>query len=214
MVTQFSNKAGRSYLFDTPILISGQTRSSHDQVTLNKPPGVPDRWFSPQDPPTERDSVIAYHVILDVSQELVTYVARLLAADPGCPAGSRRCSDLTVAREHVLGALYWATSQLDLPTGGYDGAGTDAHAPVEQPAGGQRLGLDNHTRNALLRGLGRTRLRGDGPARPAVLYWPKRCIAISNNSLAGNEIGAIVTSTSNVTVTCDRRIRRFTEASR
>jgi hypothetical protein len=24
--------------------------------------------------------------------------------------------DLTVAREHVLGALYWAASQLELPT--------------------------------------------------------------------------------------------------
>ena len=34
--------------------------------------------------------------------------------------------DLTAAREHVLGALYWAYSQLDLPTlsdNGYDGAG-------------------------------------------------------------------------------------------
>jgi hypothetical protein len=34
--------------------------------------------------------------------------------------------DLTVARKHVLGALYWAASHLDLPTlsdGGYDGAG-------------------------------------------------------------------------------------------
>ena len=40
--------------------------------------------------------------------------------------------DLTVAREHVLGALYWAASQLELPTlsdGGYEGAGLCA-API------------------------------------------------------------------------------------
>jgi hypothetical protein len=41
--------------------------------------------------------------------------------------------DLTAAREHVLGALYWAASQLDLPTladGGYDSAGIGVHTPV------------------------------------------------------------------------------------
>ncbi|EWM15233.1 transposase family protein [Kutzneria sp. 744] len=44
--------------------------------------------------------------------------------------------DLTAAREHVLGALYWAASQLGLPTladGGYDGAGIGVHTPVKQP---------------------------------------------------------------------------------
>ena len=64
--------------------------------------------------------------------------------------------DLTVAREHVLGALYWAASQLDLPTladGGYDGAGIGVHTPVTQPGNGQTLDVDTRTHNALLRGL-------------------------------------------------------------
>ena len=64
--------------------------------------------------------------------------------------------DLTVAREHVLGALYWAAAHLDLPTladGGYDGAGIGVHTPIKQPAGDQVLDVDNRTYNALLRGL-------------------------------------------------------------
>jgi hypothetical protein len=64
--------------------------------------------------------------------------------------------DLTAAREHLLGALYWAASQLDLPTladGGYDGAGIGVHTPVKHPAQGQVLDVDTRTRNALLRGL-------------------------------------------------------------
>jgi hypothetical protein len=64
--------------------------------------------------------------------------------------------DLTVAREHVLGALYWASSHLDLPTlsdGGYEGAGIGVHTPIKQPAGDQVLDVDNRTYNALLRGL-------------------------------------------------------------
>jgi hypothetical protein len=62
--------------------------------------------------------------------------------------------DLTVAREHVLGALYWAASQLELPTlsdGGYEGAGIGVHTPLKQPAGDQVLDVDNRTHNALLR---------------------------------------------------------------
>jgi hypothetical protein len=64
--------------------------------------------------------------------------------------------DLTVAREHVLGALYWAASHLNLPTladGGYDGAGIGVHTPIKQPADDQVLDPDNRTYNALLRGL-------------------------------------------------------------
>ncbi|MEO6087314.1 MAG: transposase family protein [Umezawaea sp.] len=64
--------------------------------------------------------------------------------------------DLTAAREHVLGALYWAASQLDLPTladNGYDGAGIGVFTPVKQPADGQTLDADTRTYNALLRGL-------------------------------------------------------------
>lgn len=68
--------------------------------------------------------------------------------------GSRH--DLSVARAHVLAALYWAASQLDLPTladGGYHGAGIGVHTPVKQPANGQVLDVDTRTYNALLRGL-------------------------------------------------------------
>ncbi|WP_027942519.1 transposase family protein [Amycolatopsis taiwanensis] len=64
--------------------------------------------------------------------------------------------DLTTAQDHVLGALYWAASQLDLPTladGGYTGAGIGILTPIRQPAGGQVLDVDNRSYNALLRGL-------------------------------------------------------------
>ena len=64
--------------------------------------------------------------------------------------------DITAAREHVLGALYWAYSHLDLPTladGGYAGTGIGVYTPVRQPAGNQILHVDNRTYNALLRGL-------------------------------------------------------------
>jgi DDE superfamily endonuclease len=64
--------------------------------------------------------------------------------------------DLTAARRHVLGALYWAASQLDLPTladAGYDGTGIGVHTPVKQPTNGHKLDVDNRTYNTLLRGL-------------------------------------------------------------
>jgi hypothetical protein len=64
--------------------------------------------------------------------------------------------DLTAAREHVLGALYWAASHLDLPTladGGYDGAGFGVFTPVKQPADGRELDINSRTYNALLRAL-------------------------------------------------------------
>lgn len=64
--------------------------------------------------------------------------------------------DLTAAREHVLGALYWAAAHLDLPAladGGYEGAGIGVHTPIKQPAGDQVLDVDNRTYNTLLRGL-------------------------------------------------------------
>ncbi|QUQ67092.1 transposase [Kutzneria sp. CA-103260] len=64
--------------------------------------------------------------------------------------------DLTAAREHVLGVLYWAASQLGLPTladGGYDGTGIGALAPVKQPPGNQVLDADAKAYNALLRDL-------------------------------------------------------------
>jgi hypothetical protein len=64
--------------------------------------------------------------------------------------------DLVAARDHVLAALYWAASHLDLPTladGGYDGTGIGVHTPIKQPADGRTLDPDNRTYNALLRGL-------------------------------------------------------------
>jgi hypothetical protein len=64
--------------------------------------------------------------------------------------------DLTVARDRVLGALYWAASYLHLPTladGGYEGCGIGVHTPIKQPAADQVLDVDNRAYNALLRGL-------------------------------------------------------------
>lgn len=63
--------------------------------------------------------------------------------------------DLAAAGSHTLGALYWAASQLSLPTladGGYAGAGIGVHTPAKAPAGG-RLDPDSATRNLLLRSL-------------------------------------------------------------
>jgi hypothetical protein len=65
--------------------------------------------------------------------------------------------DLTCAERHdITGALYWAASQLQLPTladSGYEGAGHGIHTPVKQPADGWRLAVDNRTYNSLLRSL-------------------------------------------------------------
>ncbi|WP_190817107.1 transposase family protein [Saccharopolyspora pogona] len=66
--------------------------------------------------------------------------------------------DITDAENHVLGALYWAYSQLDLPTladGGYQGAGAGVLTPIKHPktSKGRPLDVDNQTYNKLLRGL-------------------------------------------------------------
>lgn len=64
--------------------------------------------------------------------------------------------DITAARTHVLGALYWAYSQLNLPTlvdGGYPRTGIGVHTPIPQPPDNQQLDLNNRTYNTLLRGL-------------------------------------------------------------
>jgi hypothetical protein len=64
--------------------------------------------------------------------------------------------DLTAAREHILGALCWAYSQLDLPTlsdNGYDGPGIGVFTPFKQPTDGRVLDVDTRTYNALPRGL-------------------------------------------------------------
>ncbi|TDC97247.1 IS5/IS1182 family transposase, partial [Saccharopolyspora terrae] len=66
--------------------------------------------------------------------------------------------DITAAQQHVLGALYWAASQLDLPTladGGYQGAGAGVHTLIKRSTTGRGrpLDADNHTYNLLLRSL-------------------------------------------------------------
>lgn len=70
--------------------------------------------------------------------------------------------DMTAARVvGLLGALYWAASQLGLPAladGGYEGAGRGVHLPIKQPGNGQVLGPDNQAYNALHRA---TRCRGE-----------------------------------------------------
>lgn len=65
--------------------------------------------------------------------------------------------DLTCLQQHDIdGALYWAASQLQLPTladAGYDGTGKGIHTPVKQPADGRQLAPDNRAYNTLLRSL-------------------------------------------------------------
>lgn len=65
--------------------------------------------------------------------------------------------DLTCAEHHdVIGALYWAASQLQLPTladSGYEGTGQGIHTPVKQPTDGRRLAIGNRAYNTLLRSL-------------------------------------------------------------
>jgi hypothetical protein len=63
--------------------------------------------------------------------------------------------DLTVAREHALGALYAAAAR-GLPTladPGYDGARIGVHTPTKQPTDGRQLDIDTRTYNMLLRSL-------------------------------------------------------------
>lgn len=65
--------------------------------------------------------------------------------------------DFTCAHTHdILATLYWAASQLDLPTladSGYEGAGQGVHTPFKQPTDGQHLDVDNRTYNSLQRSL-------------------------------------------------------------
>ena len=78
------------------------------------------------------------------------------AASPG------HLHDLTVATEqHVLGALYWSASELNLPTladSGYESAGHGVYTPIKNPADGKTLAVDNRTYNLLLRS---TRCHGE-----------------------------------------------------
>ena len=65
--------------------------------------------------------------------------------------------DLTAARDNqVLGGLYWAASQLNLPAladGGYEGVGHGVHVPFKRPGDGNVLAIDHLAYNALQRGL-------------------------------------------------------------
>lgn len=65
--------------------------------------------------------------------------------------------DLTCAHHHdITAALYWAASQLDLPTladSGYQGTAIGIHTPVKQPADGNQLAVGHRTYNALLRSM-------------------------------------------------------------
>jgi hypothetical protein len=64
--------------------------------------------------------------------------------------------DLSCAQAHdITGALYFAASQLGLPTladSGYEGVGHGIHTPYKHPNDSQ-LAIDNRTYNALLRSL-------------------------------------------------------------
>jgi hypothetical protein len=94
--------------------------------------------------------------------------------------------DLTAARDTAtLGALYWAASQLGLPTladSGYEGAGRGVHTPIKQPGDGQVLAADNRTYNALLRGM-----RGIGERGFAMLTGRWR--ALQHTTASPSRIG-------------------------
>lgn len=81
--------------------------------------------------------------------------------------------DMAAARTHALPALYWAASQLHLPTladAGYHGAGAGVHTPATKPASRPYHALhpDNCTYNQLLRGL---RALGERAAAELTQRW-------------------------------------------
>ena len=99
--------------------------------------------------------------------------------------------DLTAARDkHVLGALYWAASQLHLPAladGGYEGAGQGVHVPFKRPGDGNVLAVDHLAYNALQRRparTGRTRLR------PLTTRWRALQRITASPSWIGDIVGA------------------------
>lgn len=99
--------------------------------------------------------------------------------------------DITAARcGHILGALYWAASQLGLPTladSGYEGAGQGVYVPVKQPRGGRPLGVDHPTCNALHRA---TRAVGERGFALLTGRWQ----ALQRTTASPSKIGAIVTA--------------------
>ena len=97
--------------------------------------------------------------------------------------------DFTCAQLHdITGALYWAASQLNLPTladCGYEGSGQGIHTPVKQPADGRRLAIDNRSYNRLLRSL-----RGLGERGFALLTG--RWYALRHTTASPRSVGDIV----------------------
>lgn len=97
--------------------------------------------------------------------------------------------DITAARHGgVLGTLYWAASQLKLPTladGGYEGAGHGVHTPVKQPSDGNVLAADNLTFNALHRA---TRAVGERGFAMLTTRWR----ALQRITASPSKIGTIV----------------------
>ena len=97
--------------------------------------------------------------------------------------------DITVARSgSVLGALYWAASQLGLPTladSGYEGAGQGVYTPFKQPRNGRTLGVDHQAYNTLHRAT-----RAIGERGFALLTGRWR--ALQRTTASPSRIGAIV----------------------
>lgn len=85
--------------------------------------------------------------------------------------------DLTCTQQQDIdGALYWAASQLNLPTladTGYQGTGKGIHTPIKQPADGGPLATDNRAYNTLIRSELEAVLRKDSRhiVEAAVVVW-------------------------------------------
>jgi hypothetical protein len=97
--------------------------------------------------------------------------------------------DMTAARTGgVLAALYWAASQLNLPTladSGYEGAGQGIHTPVKQPRDGNTLAVDHLAYNTLHRG---TRALGERGFALLTTRWR----ALQRITASPSKIGDIV----------------------
>lgn len=97
--------------------------------------------------------------------------------------------DITAARTGgVLGALYWAGSQLGLPTladSGYEGAGQAIRTPVKQPRDGNTLAPDHLAYNALHRA---TRAMGERGFALLTTRWR----ALQRITASPSKIGDIV----------------------
>lgn len=113
--------------------------------------------------------------------------------------------DLTAARDQqILGALYWAASQLGLPTladGGYEGAGQGVQIPYKQPGDGNVLAVDHLTYNALHRGI-----RGLGERGFALLTGRWR--ALQHITISPSKIGDLVAAARMLTQFELRDLRR------